>query len=65
MTNATNETKRARKTGRYTFSKLDKLCTCGATLGSHEAEAPHQLDDACAPGFVKFCPGFKPAKKGA
>jgi hypothetical protein len=51
---------RAKKTGQYSFSKMDAVCAhCGLTLGSHEAEAPHAQGDE---GMGPLCEGFKPGK---
>lgn len=57
--------KRARKSGRYTFSKLAQRCTCGHTLGCHTSEAPHEcIVHECAPGEKPCkCEHFTPAGK--
>lgn len=64
---ATTKTEvRARTTGRFTYSsKFERLCTCGRTLGVHDAEAPHAFGDYALDGRdLPDCEGFKPTKKG-
>lgn len=48
---------RAKKTGQYTFSMMERLCTCGHRLGDHTAEAPHDcIVDMSGCGCAKFRP---------
>jgi hypothetical protein len=54
---------RNRKTGQYSYSgDMTRLCTCGHTLGTHAAEAPHDCfagDD----GVTSCdCGQFRPAR---
>jgi len=50
---------RNRATGQYTYqNRLDRVCVCGARLGDHSAEAPHDYE-------WNDCPKFRPAKEGA
>lgn len=57
-------TNRARRTGRYTFEgNWDRLCTCGRTLGVHDAEAPHPFGDYSLDSqALPECNAFKPAR---
>lgn len=50
---------RARKTGRYTYSKMEVVCVCGSPLSAHDAEAPHANGDLLR---GPECDGFKKAK---
>lgn len=54
------------KSGTYTYSsKWDRLCTCGRTLGVHDAEAPHAFGDLALDDRegLPECDAFKLAKK--
>lgn len=58
-------TNRSKSTGQYSYtSKFERLCTCGRTLGVHDAEAPHAFgDEALDPREgLPECEAFKLAK---
>lgn len=54
---AAEQAKKAARANRRTngqFSHgLDVVCTCGATKGSHLAEAPFSKEETNCPGFKK------------
>lgn len=59
-------TERNHGNGQYTYSsKFERICTCGRTLGVHDAEAPHAFgDEALDPRQgLPDCEGFKLASK--
>lgn len=61
-------TKRARKTGQYTYSgDFSRVCQCGRVLGVHSAEAPHAFEDYSLDEREELpeCEGFRPLKKDA
>ena len=55
-TTTTAKQSRVKNSGQYGFSgDLTRVCKCGATLGSHSAQAPHDHEE-------NDCPKFRPAK---
>lgn len=53
LTHRTNE-------GQYTYSSLDRLCTCGARLGQHDAGRKKGQAGGCED---TGCEKFKAARK--
>lgn len=37
--------------GRYDLTNLEQRCVCGRKAGEHLAKRPHDLEEACCPGF--------------
>jgi hypothetical protein len=52
---------RDRTTGRYTDARLDRVCACGHTLGSHTAERAGDDQPCVIVGCV--CDGFRRARR--
>ena len=54
--------KRDQRSGRYTYSTLDRMCVCGHALGLHTSAAPHE----CIAGDFGFppcsCRRFRPRR---
>ena len=71
--NRTNQNRERNGDGRYTYSRFDRLCTCGHTLGVHTAERVKTPEGTMQPcivheefGWKLFhcdCECFKPERK--
>lgn len=63
MTTKSRYQNRERQSGRFSFDgDMSRLCTCGHTLGDHNAEAPHECWIDTDPGHPLYPTGCKCVK---